>query len=322
MSRPKRSRADLRAGRPRNFRWCRVQNCRRATRKGRTVWVTRSRPKIDRIACPWLIRRFVDPTRCSCSWRRPRCVAVGERFGAAPFDIENVFWSHRGELCTFDVMIEEFGLATPPLLRLATIVRGADTARLDLAPEAPGLLAASLGLSRMYRRRSRAARGRHAVVRCLLSLVPRRDRRNPQLAVQQGEAVNGATMTDDRSGARRDAGHGISFGEAFRVWLRVALLSLRRPGGPDRGDASHPGRGEELDFRKPFSACAELLHAAAGPGGAAACDLYRLADAPDRRRHHGRRPVHPARHHRHHGLELHLRRLSAMSASSRRCSSG
>jgi hypothetical protein len=61
-----------------------------------------------------------------------------------------VFWSHRGELCTFDVMIEEFGLATPPLLRLATMVRAADTGRLDLSPEAPGLLAASLGLSRMY----------------------------------------------------------------------------------------------------------------------------------------------------------------------------
>ncbi|MEL5937751.1 chromate resistance protein ChrB domain-containing protein, partial [Stenotrophomonas maltophilia] len=74
----------------------------------------------------------------------------GERFDAAPFDIENVFWSHRGELCTFDVMIEEFGIATPALLRLATLVRGADTARPDLAPEAPGLLAASLGLSRMY----------------------------------------------------------------------------------------------------------------------------------------------------------------------------
>ena len=71
-------------------------------------------------------------TRCSCSWRRPRWSAVGERFNAVPFDIENVFWSHRGELCTFDVMVEEFGLATPALLRLATMVRAADTARLDL----------------------------------------------------------------------------------------------------------------------------------------------------------------------------------------------
>ena len=118
--------------------------------RGRTVWVTRARPKVDRIACPWLIRRFVDPGAVFRYVAPSEVVAVGERFNAAPFDIENVFWSHRGELCTFDVMIEEFGIATPALLRLATLVRGADTARPDLAPEAPGLLAASLGLSRMY----------------------------------------------------------------------------------------------------------------------------------------------------------------------------
>jgi hypothetical protein len=76
--------------------------------------------------------------------------AVAELFGAAVFDVEGAFWSHRGEACTFDVMIEEFGLRSATLRRLAAIVRGADTARLDLAPEAPGLLAASLGLSRMY----------------------------------------------------------------------------------------------------------------------------------------------------------------------------
>ena len=74
----------------------------------------------------------------------------GGPFDAAPFDVEDVFWSHRGETCTFDTMVEELGLATEPLLRLATIVRAADTGRLDLAPEAAGLLAASLGLSRMY----------------------------------------------------------------------------------------------------------------------------------------------------------------------------
>ena len=117
---------------------------------GRTVWVTRERPKIDRIACPWLIRRFVDPNAVFLFVAPSEVIAVGERFNAAPFDVENVFWSHRGELCTFDVMIEEFGLATPPLLRLAAMVRGADTGRLDLSPEAPGLLAASLGLSRMF----------------------------------------------------------------------------------------------------------------------------------------------------------------------------
>ncbi|MBM9594489.1 chromate resistance protein ChrB domain-containing protein [Roseitranquillus sediminis] len=75
---------------------------------------------------------------------------VAERYDAALFDVENVFWSHRGELCTFDVMLAEFGLSLPALVRLAAIVRGADTARLDLAPEAAGLLAASPGLSRMY----------------------------------------------------------------------------------------------------------------------------------------------------------------------------
>ena len=119
-------------------------------RQGRTLWVTRSRPKIDRIACPWLIRRFVDPSAVFLFVTPSEAEAVGEKFGATPFDVEGVFWSHRGELCTFDLMVEEFGLATEPLKRLATIVRGADTARLDLSPEAPGLLAASLGLSRMY----------------------------------------------------------------------------------------------------------------------------------------------------------------------------
>ena len=118
--------------------------------RGRTVWVTRSRPKVDRIACPWLIRRFVDPSAVFLFVASAEVESVAARFDATPFDVENVFWSHRGELCTFDVMIEEFGIASPPLQRLATMVRAADTGRLDLAPEAPGLLAASLGLSRMY----------------------------------------------------------------------------------------------------------------------------------------------------------------------------
>jgi len=119
--------------------------------RGRTVWVTRARPKIDRIACPWLIRRFVDPEAVFLYVAPAEVAAVAERFAATPFDIEGVFWSHRGERCSFDTMVEEFALGSPALLQLATIVRGADTARPDLAPEAPGLLAASLGLSRMYR---------------------------------------------------------------------------------------------------------------------------------------------------------------------------
>ena len=138
------------AGSRRSFPLCLPPRYPRATARGRTVWVTRARPKIDRIACPWLIRRFIDPAAVFLFVAPSEVEAVAERFNATPFDIENVFWSHRGERCTFDVMIEEFGLATPPLLRLATMVRAADTGRLDLSPEAPGLLAASLGLSRMY----------------------------------------------------------------------------------------------------------------------------------------------------------------------------
>jgi rhodanese-related sulfurtransferase len=124
----------------------------RRDERGRTIWVTRARPKIDRIACPWLIRRFVDPNAVFLFVAASEVLAVAERFAATPFDIEahGVFWTHRGDLCSFDVFVEELGLGTDALLRLATIVRGADTARLDLAPECAGLLAASLGLSRIY----------------------------------------------------------------------------------------------------------------------------------------------------------------------------
>lgn len=118
--------------------------------QGRTVWVTRSRPKIDRIACPWLIRRFVDPEAVFLFVASAEVQSVAERFNGAPFDIEGVTWSHRGELCTFDTMLDELGLRSAPLDRLAAIVRGADTGRPDFTPEAPGLLAVSLGLSRMY----------------------------------------------------------------------------------------------------------------------------------------------------------------------------
>ena len=118
---------------------------------GRTVWVTRARPKVDRIACPWLIRRFVDPDAVFLFVAPSEVAGVAERFGAAPFDVEGVFWSHRGELCTFDVMVDELGLAGFPALKhLALIVRGAETAHREIAPKSAGLLAASLGLSRMH----------------------------------------------------------------------------------------------------------------------------------------------------------------------------
>jgi rhodanese-related sulfurtransferase len=121
--------------------------------QGRTVWVTRARPKVDRIACPWLIRRFVDPNAVFLYVAPAEVAGVAERFGATPFDVEGdgIVWSHDGERCTFDVMVDGFGLSgLQPLAHLALIVRGADTARPDLVPEAAGLVALSLGLSRLF----------------------------------------------------------------------------------------------------------------------------------------------------------------------------
>lgn len=118
---------------------------------GATLWVTRHRPKIDRIACPWLIRRFVDPDARFLFVSPAEVTGVAERYGATPFDVEGVFWSHRGTDCTFDTMLAEFQLQSEALTRLAIVVRGADTNAHDLAPEAAGLLALSVGLSRQYR---------------------------------------------------------------------------------------------------------------------------------------------------------------------------
>ncbi len=117
--------------------------------QGRTLWVTRTRPKIDRIACPWLIRRFVDPDAAFLFVAADQVQNVADRFKATPFDIEDTFWSHEGALCSFDKMVAEFEIGSEAMNRLRLIVRGADTATLDLAPEAAGLLAISLGLSQM-----------------------------------------------------------------------------------------------------------------------------------------------------------------------------
>lgn len=119
--------------------------------QGATLWVTRHRPKIDRIACPWLIRRFVDPFARFLFVAPGEVANVAERFDAAPFDIENTFWSHRGDQCSFDTMLDEFQLNSPALARLARVVRAADTNQHALDPVAPGLLALSVGLSRQYR---------------------------------------------------------------------------------------------------------------------------------------------------------------------------
>jgi rhodanese-related sulfurtransferase len=112
-----------------------------------SVWVTRQRPKIDRVACPWLIRRFVDPAAIFHFVAAEHVLAIAEETGWIPFDVEGVFYSHRGDQCTFDTLIEETGLSDPAAAHLARIVRGADTGRPDLEPQSAGLLAISLGLS-------------------------------------------------------------------------------------------------------------------------------------------------------------------------------
>jgi rhodanese-related sulfurtransferase len=117
----------------------------------RPLWVTRHRPRIDRIACPWLIRRFVDPAARFLFVAPTEVLAVADRFGATAFDTPGARWTHQGDRCTFDMMLCDFALRTPALDRLAMVVRAADTNRHDLAPQAAGLLALSVGLSRMFR---------------------------------------------------------------------------------------------------------------------------------------------------------------------------
>jgi hypothetical protein len=110
-------------------------------------WVTRDRPKIDRIACPWLIARFIDPAAEFLYVPREAVLRIADETGAIPYDVPNVELTHVGELCSFDAVLANYGLTDPALKRLAVIVRAADTDRLDLAPQAAGLLAISLGLS-------------------------------------------------------------------------------------------------------------------------------------------------------------------------------
>ncbi|MGI8837077.1 MAG: chromate resistance protein ChrB domain-containing protein [Pyrinomonadaceae bacterium] len=114
-------------------------------------WITRERPKIDRIACPWLINRFIDREADFLFAPPDAVLKVASESDAIPFDIPGVELSHEGELCSFDAFLAKYNLTDPALQELAVIVRGADTDRLDLAPQAAGLLAISIGLSYNFR---------------------------------------------------------------------------------------------------------------------------------------------------------------------------
>ena len=110
-------------------------------------WITRERPRIDRVACPWLVARFIDKEPEFLYVARDRVMAVAAETGAIPYDVPNVELGHAGERCRFDAFLKKYDLSEPALHRLAVIVRAADTDRLDLSPQAPGLLAISYGLS-------------------------------------------------------------------------------------------------------------------------------------------------------------------------------
>jgi rhodanese-related sulfurtransferase len=121
---------------------------RRKTGPAPSQWVTRERPKIDRVACPWLVRRFIDPQADFLYVPTEKVFAVAAETGAVAYDIPGAEpFSHDGELCSFDAFLKVYGIADPALDRLALIVRGADTGRLELTPQSPGLLAVMLGLS-------------------------------------------------------------------------------------------------------------------------------------------------------------------------------
>jgi hypothetical protein len=120
---------------------------RRNVSAGAGGWVTRERPKIDRIACPWLISRFVDPHTQFFYVPASRVLAVADETGATPYDIDGVEFTHEGERCTFDTILRIYDIHDSGLDRLAAIVRGADTSRHDMTAQSAGLFAISLGLS-------------------------------------------------------------------------------------------------------------------------------------------------------------------------------
>ncbi len=112
-------------------------------------WITREKAVIDRVACPWLIARFIDAEPEFLFVARERVFETAQRERAIPYDIPGAELSHEGERCSFDTMLRKYQLSDPALAQLATIVRGADTDRLELAPQAAGLLAISVGMGRL-----------------------------------------------------------------------------------------------------------------------------------------------------------------------------
>ena len=205
-------------------------------------WVTRERPKIDRIACPWLIRRFIDPEAEFLFAPTERVFAVAAETGATAYDIPGAEpFSHDGELCSFDAFLKVYGIEDPALDALALIVRGADTARLELTPQSPGLLAHLARPLGDLRRRPHDARARDDRLRRALCLVPRLSR--PGARLEPGghgdESVGGKSdrpRTGEPRGARPRTAATPSAPRDRHLFPPPRHLGVRRAGGARRPD--------------------------------------------------------------------------------------
>lgn len=114
------------------------------------IWITRHRPKVDRIACPWLIKRFVDMDAEFMYVPPDQVLEIAKKSGAIPYDVEGVELTHEGPLCSFDAILKKYNVTDPALQDMATVIRGADTNRLDLSPLCPGVYAILIGLSKNF----------------------------------------------------------------------------------------------------------------------------------------------------------------------------
>ena len=151
-------------------------------------WVTRERPNIDRIACPWLIARFIDKDPEFLFVPPADVIKTAQETGAIPYDVPGVELTHVGEVCSFDAFVQKYGLEKDPaIVTIAAIVRGADTDRHDLTPQSSGLLAISMGLSRTFRRTTTRCCGTASSSTTRSTPGPRAQGRDPQLAARRDE---------------------------------------------------------------------------------------------------------------------------------------
>ena len=236
-----------------------------------TRWVTRERPKIDRIACPWLIQRFIDPEAEFLYVPTAEVRASRPARAAVPYDIPDVDFSHDGERCSFDAFLAAFRLTDPALAELALIVRGADTDRHDLAPQ-----------SRRARRRlaGPVAPVSPTITRCSRRAWCCTTRSTVWCKEGKSEVHTWNPTAYCGDAAPPTTSRACSFGEALRFWLKLGFISFGGPTGQIAIMHQELVERRRWISERPLPARAQLLHGAARSRGAAARDLHRLADAP------------------------------------------